>query len=425
MGSPPSTGPDLPKFPLILFSHGLGGTRTCYSSVCGEFASQGFIVCAIEHRDGSGPRTVINHPPEGSARRVISEAAYREKYHIKPGVSPPHNTVKFIFPANDKYDTTPSHEIDRELRESQIQLRVAEIDEAYHVMTEISLGRGEELKKHNLRVRGAPGASSQGLHGIDFSTWKHRFHVDKVTLIGHSFGSATAVEMLRSSEQYNYITQGIIYDIWGIPVPEATPDHHINVPILGINSEAFMYWDANFEIARSVTEEAKAANQPAWLLTCRGTVHISQSDFCILYPRIAKNLLKMTMHPIRAIDVNIDASLDFLSRTLHFDDEEDEEQPFRRNLPQKKYLDLDLVAAMPTEHRPKKRWTAMRLKIEHEGRKRIKPHHMEKYWERLRSMGEEEVWVHLAPGKEAAVFRCSEDNDDDDEEDDDKGVEAD
>ena len=43
----------MPKIPVLIFSHGLGGTKQCYSTVCCELASQGFIVGAVEHRDGS------------------------------------------------------------------------------------------------------------------------------------------------------------------------------------------------------------------------------------------------------------------------------------------------------------------------------------------------------------------------------------
>jgi platelet-activating factor acetylhydrolase len=60
-GRPPEGMPEEPTFPLLMFSHGLGGSRTAYSSLCSEFASYGFVVCAVEHRDGSGPRTFINH----------------------------------------------------------------------------------------------------------------------------------------------------------------------------------------------------------------------------------------------------------------------------------------------------------------------------------------------------------------------------
>ena len=56
----PAEGPGKPVFLLIMSSHGMGRSRTAYNSVCDEFASYGFVVCAMEHRDGSGARTLVN-----------------------------------------------------------------------------------------------------------------------------------------------------------------------------------------------------------------------------------------------------------------------------------------------------------------------------------------------------------------------------
>jgi len=193
-----------------------------------------------------------------------------------------------------------------------------------------------------------------------------------------------------------------VYDIWGMPVRDADPEKKIHVPLLGINSEAFMYWRDNFQVAQTVTQEALEEGQPAWLMTVRGTVHISQSDFCILYPHIASAVLKMTIDPIRAIDLNLDASLDFLSRVMPADIRRN--QPFLRTLSDKKLLDLKVLHELPTEHQPNEKWMAVRLRVRHEGLKRITPGTRRRYWERLQSSGEE-VWLHMSP-ECAQLGRC-------------------
>ena len=94
-GSPPDKEGDSPVFPLMIFSHGLGGTRTISSTLLGEFASYGFVVVAMEHRDGSCARTFINHPPEGPGSRAATEGILD---HSEDELKRPYDRIDYIFP---------------------------------------------------------------------------------------------------------------------------------------------------------------------------------------------------------------------------------------------------------------------------------------------------------------------------------------
>ena len=239
-GKPPPGEPERPCFPLLIFSHGLGGTRTTYSSLCGEFASYGFVVVALEHRDGSGPRTFVNIPRDPKYANENLDITEEDKNRGW-------TRMDYVFPKHNANDTMPGNTqgVDGELRSAQIDLRLAEIEEAYYVMTLIHDGHGAEVAASNLRLKsaGGKGGSSRGLRGVEWASWKDRFHLQQVTMVAHSFGGATAVEVLRHKGRFEYIGQGIIYDIWGAAIrpPEDRPEHRIHTPLLCINSEAFMY----------------------------------------------------------------------------------------------------------------------------------------------------------------------------------------
>lgn len=304
-GSSPPGEPEKPGFPLLIFSS-LGGTKT-YSSACGQSASYGFVIVSIEHRDGSGPRTFINLPKRGENQATgeldINDEDRRKEY----------SRMDYVFPKDNARDAMPGNKqgVDAELRPAQIQLRLAEIEEAYHVMTLINDGQGESVAKARLRDKDEDrvGGSSRRLKKIVWGSGKDCFHLQQVTMLGHSFGAATTVEVLRHKSRFQHVGQGIIYDIWAVAIqpPEDQPDHHIRAPLLGINSEAFMYWPDNFEAVISLCWEVKEQDQLAWLMTVRGSVPVSQSDFSLLYPRITSLLLKMTVNSRRVIDLNINA----------------------------------------------------------------------------------------------------------------------
>jgi len=415
-GARPPGEPDSPCFPLLIFSHGLGGTRTTYSSVCGEFASYGFVVMCIEHRDGSGPRAYVNLPKEGildNGKVDLSDKAKRKGY----------SKMDYVFPKNNARDILPGNKqgVDAELRSAQIHLRLAEIEEAYHVMTLLHNGEGAKIAKASLRCKdnGSKGGSSRGLQGINWRSWGGgRFQLQQVTMLGHSFGAATTVEVLRHKDRFQYIGQGIIYDIWGAAIqpPEDEPRHRIDSPLLAINSEAFMYWPDNFESVMSLCQEAKDHDALVWMMTVRGSVHVSQSDFSLLYPQIASLLLKMTVNPRRAIDLNINASLEFLKIVM----------PARISAMNRgtneHLLEVRTLEKLPSEHRPNQKWTAMRLRIPHEMRIRLRPQLFRRHErkKRRKSMSKhlptdpqgnvlegledlqlgEEIWMHVAPTRD-------------------------
>ncbi|KAK6076174.1 platelet-activating factor acetylhydrolase [Seiridium cupressi] len=351
-----------PKFPVIMFSHGLGGSRMCYSSVCGELAGNGFIVIAVEHRDGSGARSYVNIPPSGNLAdgKVLDNTKSQRAY-----------AVDYIWPKDNAQDTSPHNQrgVDHELRDAQIQMRMAEIAEAYYAMELINNDRGDLVLENNLRKEGNVGSSSKGLENIDWTDWSGRMHLDSVTIMGHSFGGATSIQIAREDDRFPWVGQSILLDAWGPAVPVAEDSRRpVRKPLLAVGSEAFMHWSENFDSIFDICKETRDAGVPCWMLTAKGSTHLSQTDFAVLYSRWMSWLAKNVIHPKRAILLTVNSSLEFLKRVLP------SEHTFGNSWIDEGILEtksLSLTDSLPNDNKPAAKWMAARLRIPNEFRLRI------------------------------------------------------
>jgi platelet-activating factor acetylhydrolase len=141
--------------PVMVFSHGMASSRTQYTQYVGELASRGFVVAAIEHRDGSGPGTQV----------------------IKHGK--PHRTLLHF----DVRHLTADSGLDGDaFKQAQLDFRQAEVEETVGVLNQINYGAGAEIFESNSRREG------QHLHH-----WEGRLAIQNATIGGHSFGATLAV----------------------------------------------------------------------------------------------------------------------------------------------------------------------------------------------------------------------------------------
>ena len=127
----PSPTPD--GWPLVIFSHGLWGCAASYSGLCGELASHGAVVVAMEHKDGSA---VYSETDDGEA-------------------------LPFTPPAKDASGD------DSAGRERQQRQRVAEVRALLDGMDEVAARALRHAKVDRRRV----------------------------ALVGHSFGASTALRV--------------------------------------------------------------------------------------------------------------------------------------------------------------------------------------------------------------------------------------
>ncbi|TNM95196.1 platelet-activating factor acetylhydrolase isoform X1 [Takifugu flavidus] len=278
------------KYPVVIFSHGLGAFRTLYSAICIELASQGFIVASVEHRDKSASATYYFHQ-----KSQLEQAASKQS---SPG---PESLVKeWLY-------YTPVQQEDNEfsVRNKQVNQRADECILALEKLTQLNSG---SPLQNVLQTK------------FDMSALENSMDLCRIAIVGHSFGGATVVKALSKEERFKC---GIALDAWMFPLEDETFPR-VKQPLFFINSEKFQ-WAGNISRMRKL--DSPVAQRK--MITIRGTVHQSFPDFTFLTGHWIGKLMKLKgeIDPEVAIDLSNQATLAFLQRHLRLDRNFDQWDP--------------------------------------------------------------------------------------------------
>ncbi|XP_008050237.1 platelet-activating factor acetylhydrolase [Carlito syrichta] len=257
------------KYPLVVFSHGLGAFRTIYSAIGIDLASHGFIVAAVEHRDESASAT----------------------YYFKDKSAAEIGNKSWLYLRTIKRE---EKEEEMHIRNEQVRQRAKECSQALDLILDIDRGRP---------VKNVLDSE------FDLEQLKDSIDRAKIAVIGHSFGGGTVVQALSEDQRFRC---GIALDAWMFPLGDEVYSRFPQ-PLFFINSERFQY-PAN--IIRM--KKCFLPGRERKMITIRGSVHQNFADFTFATGKIIGYIftLKGDIDSNVAIDLSNKASLAFLQKHL-------------------------------------------------------------------------------------------------------------
>jgi len=258
------------KWPIIVFSHGMGCSRFAYSRICTDLASHGFVVAATEHRDASG---AVSFTMEGGVKTWI-----------------PHRR---ITDAEKEYT----------VRNQQLHFRVAEVKRTMDLVVKLNNG-GEVLNV------------LEDAKEFDLSMFKNSMEIDNPVLAGHSYGGATTLVTLAQDNRFKH---GLVLDGWLFPLKdeEISPTQ----PIVFINTESFMNRQ-NINRMKMFLTGIKDRR----MVFIKGSVHQNHIDAPLIFKSgIIKRIIGMhsDTDPVLVLDLNDKLMLHFIWTHLEMEPDKD------------------------------------------------------------------------------------------------------
>lgn len=261
------------QWPLAIFSHGVGCSRLFYSSICGELASRGYVVCAIEHRDGTGPSSSIKLD-----NGVIKELDFLNWQDLDwPEI-----------PADQQPDN------DTRLRKDQLEMRCGEIKEVISIMKRIN--QGDPVIQNAIK---SP--------HFDWERWGPKWNAintNKPVMVGHSLGGSVGLLAASLTDTFEFRSLVVMdpacqrIEPWNSSIP---------CPLLVINSEEYTL-SSDYERLQRI---AKTASSPP-IYSITGSNHPSFSDVGLIVPQMINKWIGLTCDADEVLDNTMDIMLSFL-----------------------------------------------------------------------------------------------------------------
>ncbi|KAF2152748.1 PAF acetylhydrolase [Myriangium duriaei CBS 260.36] len=238
-------------WPVVVFSHGMASSRTSYTQWCGELASRGYIVAAVEHRDGSCPGSMIMR--KGEEEEMVM-----------------HTSEAQLRLGDSRIETA-------QLKTAQLDFRQAEVEETVKVFRLLNSGKGDGVYQKNSRDEGA---TLQG--------WTGKLLVENMTIAGHSYGATLALQALKGGPSRSLPFSGAIVLDPGKQSGRLNDD--VRVPTLIVHSQSWsktvsmFFGRPHFDTVKELTEGILSRGNKAWFMTSLGTSHPSVTDAPLLEP---------------------------------------------------------------------------------------------------------------------------------------------
>ncbi|OCK85560.1 platelet-activating factor acetylhydrolase [Lepidopterella palustris CBS 459.81] len=312
------------RWPVMVFSHGLGGSRNAYSHLLGSLASHEIVVIAPDHRDRSSPITYIRATEETEAQ-VLEYSTYPHK---------------------------PSPEV-YEGRDEQFRIRLWELGLIHDALLKIDTGIPVKNLDPNHNTKSRKLERNEIL-----SMFRDQLEVHQSGAIiwgGHSFGAATMVQLLKYTfyrispgekadcmplftpaassniaQQITPTSTVVLLDLWYLPLQSPSTRWLRNKPmpcyttsgpggtvLLAIVSEECSKSRTHLQETKRILSETPSSDKAvrtrpaARFFYPTASAHLSQSDFGILFPWVTMQVFG-AKDPERVLRLNVRAILQML-----------------------------------------------------------------------------------------------------------------